>query len=121
MLRYTGTTYGKVYIEQVHKDIKQRFTIEIREGNCLAVFIHVRKATDEELTKNPQGKYIHTLWNFLADEQHAKNILKHQEKVLGDEVLKIELNMYYKECYTLLKYFMKSGYKVTCYYKEPKK
>ena len=121
MLRYTGTTYGKVYIKQRHGEIKQRYTIQIREGNCLAVFIHVRKATAEELAENPQGKYYHTLWNFLADEQHAKNILKHEKTLLGDEVLRIELNMYYKECYTLLKYFMKSGYKVTCTYKEPKK
>ena len=51
MLRYTGTTYGKVYIKQRHGEIKQRYTIQIREGNCLAVFIHVRKATAEELAE----------------------------------------------------------------------
>lgn len=121
MLHYTGTTYGKVYIEQTFKDTKQRFTIQIREGNCLAVFIHVRKATKEELAENPQGKYIHTLWNFLADEQHAKNILKHEKTLLGDEILHIDLNMHYKESWTLLKYFMKSGYKVNCYNEKPTK
>lgn len=37
------------------------------------------------------------------------------------KVIKCDLNMYYKENYTLLKYFVKSGYKVMCHYKEPKK
>lgn len=118
MLHYTGTTYGKVYIEQRHGEIRQRFTIDIREGNCLAVFVHVRKATDDELAENPQGRYIHTLWNFLADEQHAKNIMKHEATLLGNEVLRIKLNMFHKNSWTLLKYFVKSNYKVECYYKE---
>ena len=51
-----------------------------------------------------------------------KNILKHEGSVLpGDKVLSIKLNMYYKECSTLLKYFVRSGHKVTAFYKEPKK
>lgn len=33
----------------------------------------------------------------------------------------IKLNMYHKECHALLDLMVKSGYKVQCYYKEPKK
>ena len=121
MLRYTGVTYGKVTIEQTHSDIKRRYVIDIREGNCLAVFVHVRKATEDELKENPEGKYFHSLYMFLADEQHCKNILKHEKTLIGDDVVKIDLNMHYRESWTLLKYFMKSGYKVNCFCKEPKK
>ena len=46
--------------------------------------------------------------------------MKQYGDVLADEVVSIELNMFYKENYTLLKYFVKSGYKVKCYYKEKK-
>ena len=122
MLRYTGTTYGKVTISQKHSDGEHKYTIDIREANCLCAFIHVRKATEEELKKHPDGKYIHTLYSFLADEKHAKNIMKDNGgKLLWDKVVKIDLNMAYKESWTLLKYFVKSGYKVKCYEKTPKK
>jgi hypothetical protein len=44
------------------KQGEKKFKIEIRQGNCLAVFLHICKAED--------GKgYIHTLYNFFADEQ----------------------------------------------------
>lgn len=118
MLRYNGTTIGKVVIKQQDK----KFTIQIRQGNCLAVLVHVRKLTDEERKEDSVNKYRHTLYTFFADEQHMKNILKHEKSVFGDEnVVRIELNLFYKECKTLLKYFALSGHKVTCYYKEPKK
>lgn len=115
-LTYTGTTIGKIIIKQG----EQKFNLQIRQGNCLAVIINVRKATEEELKEHPEGKYIHTLYTFYADEQHMKNMMKSYDKVLFDEVVSIELNMFYKENYTLLKYFVKSGYKVKCYYKEEK-
>lgn len=47
-----------------------------------------------------------------------KSIMKDYGNVLADEVVSIKLNMFYRENYTLLKYFVKSGYKVECYYKE---
>lgn len=121
-LTYNGTTIGKIVIEQGFKDEpKQRFTLQIRQGNCLAVVIHVRKSTKEELAKHPGAKYYHSLYTFFGDEQHLKNMLKNEGTVLFDDVVSIELNMFYKENYTLLKYFVKSGYKVKCYYKEPQK
>lgn len=115
-LNYTGTTIGKIVIKQG----ENKFNLQIRKGNCLAVIIHERKCTEEELKEHPQGKYVHTLYSFFGDEQHLKNMMKSYDKVLFDEVVSIELNMFYKENYTLLKYFVKSGYKVKCYYKEEK-
>jgi len=121
-LTYNGTTIGKVRIEQELGDIKQKFDIQIRQGNCLAVFLHSRKLTPEEKKKHPGSKCMHSLYTFLCDEQHCKNIMKDYGDIMcGETVLKVELNMYYKECWTLLKYFTKSGHKVTCYYKEEKK
>lgn len=102
MLTYTEEKLGKITIKQK----ENVFEIEIRKGNCLAVFIHVGK--------NQEGETIHTLYNFYADEQHLKNIIKNDKKIIFDEVLEIELNMAYKECYTLLKYFVNSGYEVKC-------
>ena len=115
-LSYNGTTIGKIVIKQG----ENKFNLQIRQGNCLAVIINVRKATEDELKEHPEGKYIHTLYSFFGDEQHLKNMMKQYGNVLADEVISIELNMFYKENYTLLKYFVKSGYKVKCYYKEEK-
>ena len=113
-LKYSERTIGKIVIKQG----ENKFNLQIRQGNCLAVLINVRKATEEELKEHPNGKYIHTLYSFYCDEQHLKILLKNVGSVLFDEVVSIELNMFYKENYTLLKYFVKSGYKVKCYYKE---
>lgn len=117
MIRYDSTKLGVVTVKQ-HGE---KFNIDIRQGNCLAVFVYIRKATEEELAKNPNGKYYHMLYSFFADEQHCKNMMKEYGNVLGDDVVSIKLNMAYKESWKLLKYFMKSGYKVQCYNKEEKK
>lgn len=123
MLHYNGITIGKIRLTQEHGGEKNNYEIQIRQGNCLAVLIHVRKRTEEERQKErPECPYLHTLWSFYGDEQHLKNILKNEGDILfGEKVTSISLNMYYKECKTLLKYFTLSGHKVTCYYKEPKK
>lgn len=117
MLRYDSTKLGTVTVKQNG----QKYNIDIRGGNCLAVFIYVRKATEEELAKNPDGKYYHKLYSFFADEKHCKNMMKEYGNVLGTDVVGIKLNMAYKESWTMLKYFVKSGYKVTCYEKPEKK
>ena len=121
MLRYDATTLGVIRISQEHGDKTYKYDIQIRTGNCLCVFIHVRKATKEELEKDPKGKYFHSLYSFLADEQHANNIMKSNDgKLLFDDVVSIKLNLFYKTSWKLLRYFVKSGYKVSCYYKEEK-
>ena len=113
---------GKVRIVQEHDGKPVPYTLEIRQGNCLAVLLHVHKLTPEEKkTAEPGANYRHTLYTFFGDEQHCKNIVKHHGDIMiGEKTTKVELNLYYKECKTLLKYFTLSGHKVTCYYKEPK-
>lgn len=119
MLNYSGITYGYLTIKQGDAQYK----IDIREANCLCAFIHVRKASNEELKgfKNPDTKYIHTLYSFFCDEQHVRNIMKDNNgKLFWDRVINISLNLYYKQSEKLLKIFTKAGYRVTCYYKKVK-
>ena len=117
MLNCSGTTYGYLTIKQGDAQYK----IDIREANCLCAFIHVRKASEEELKKYPKEKYIHTLYSFFQDKQHVKNILKDNNgKLFWDEVVGLSLNLYYKQSEKLLKIFTKAGYQVTCYYEEVK-
>lgn len=117
-LQYSGVVMGTLQIEREYpkdKTLNQRYTIELRQSNALACFIHSVKIT-EGIDK---GKYQHTLYQFYADEQHLKNLAKHDNMFLGDKVLKIRLNLAFKECKTLLKYYTQAGYKVECYYKMP--
>jgi len=117
-LTYNATKIGEISL----KDSKGRaYKVQIRQGNCLAVLLYVRKPHEDELERNPEAKKIHELWSFYGDEQHLKNILKNEGDVLFHaHVTGIRLNVYYKECNTLLKYFALSGHKVTCYYEQPK-
>ena len=122
MITYNGITIGTLTIKQKHGDKWYKYNLEIRQGNCLAVLIHVRKATEEELAENPEAKFYHSLYTFFCDEQHLKNIMKDGGDILfGEKTTNISLNLYYKECNTLLKYLVRSGRRVSCYYKEPKK
>lgn len=101
---------GRISIEQNgHK-----FDLGIYQANCKFGAV-VWRGKDEK------GKDVATLMTFWADEQHMKNIIKNEGSLMcGEKVLRAELNMYYKENYTLLKYMMTSGYKVLCYLREPK-
>ena len=118
-LRYNGNTIGVIRIFQEYDGKTHRYDIQIRQGNCLCVMVYVRKSTPEELKQNPKGKWYHSLYSFYGDVQHIKNIMKDNDgKCLFDDVVKIKLNMFYKEAWTLLKYFTKSGYKCECFYKE---
>ena len=114
MIRYDSTTIGTMVLKQGEK----RFTLQIRKGNCLAVIIHVRKLTDEEMLENPGSKYMHTLYDFYLDGKHLSNRLKKDGDILGKDIVDVELNLFYEESQTLLKYFVKGGHKVKCYYKE---
>lgn len=108
MALYYYEQIGEMTIDQDgHK-----FKVQIRRANCLAAFIHVSK------DKENKGKYLHTLYMFLADNQHARNIVKEYGTLFGDKVVNIKLNLFYKESEKLLKLLTKYGYKVTCYYKE---
>ena len=103
MITYNANLMGKMIIAQGENE----FEIEIRQGNCLAVFIHLH---DDAAT----------LYSFYADEQHLKNIIKgckeEGKRLFWDEVKSIRLNLQYKESIKLAKYFTKCGYEVICYY-----
>lgn len=104
---FNKNVMGRITIRQGEK----KFTIQIRQGNCLAVFIHVSKQEDR--------RYLYTLYSFYVDEAHLKRIIKNDGNPFWDEVVSIRLNMYYKECTILLKHLVKF-HKVKCYYKESK-
>lgn len=109
-IRYFSNSMGKI---SVRRRDGSKYNVDIRQGNCLAVMIYV--------SKNDDGTYTHTLWSFFADEAHVKNMVKGDCKLLGNDIAGVKLNLYYKECNTILKYLVRQGYKVSCYYKEPKK
>lgn len=106
---YNKNVMGKIVVAQGgHK-----FTLEVRQGNCLAVIINVSKQDD--------GTYLHTLMQFFSNEEHLKRICKAVDKGEGKapifyDVKSIKLNMRYKECETMLKHLVKY-YKINCYYK----
>lgn len=98
---------GKVTIKQKEKS----YDVNIYAGNALAIFICEYKQNGEE-------KYI--LYNFFADKKHCDNIVKSGKRLFTDEVVGIELNMWYMAAQKLLNVLVKNGYKVSCYYEEKK-
>ena len=124
-IRYNGNIMGTVTIAQQRKDEDKprKYKIQIRQGNCLAVFLHVYKFENLE---DPKKCWMHQLINFFDDEQHIKNCMKNFPShdcldFFFGKVVSVKLNLFYKESNILLKYFVRSGHKVTCYYKEDKK
>ena len=124
-LRYSSTTIGTFTLVQQREDEEKprKYKIQIRQGNCLAVFMNIYK---EENPKDPKRPWVHDLVCFFVDEAHIKRCMREYKtnfwySVLCGKLERIRLNMYYKENKILLKYFVKDGYNVQCYYKEPKK
>ena len=103
-------SYGEVKVKSW--DGSKVCTVKIHPANALCAFIYHYK--------NDKGEKIAQLWNFLGDAQHIKNIMKDYKTLLGENVVSVKLNMYYKESQQLVKPMAQSGYKVICYYKEPK-
>lgn len=103
-------TYGVIRVKNLAGKI---CNVKIHPANALCAFIYHYK--DEK------GKKFAQLVNFLSNTQHIKNIMKDHKNLMGEDVVGVKLNVYYKEARTLVEPMCKSGYKVTCYYKEPKK
>ena len=103
MLVYSNEIVGKVTIKQNGVC----FDIEMRQSNCLAVFVFY--LMDENGIRHKK------LYNVFADEQHIKNMKKEGYRPFFDEVVKIRLNMKYKENYKVLKYLVEY-YNVECYF-----
>ena len=94
--------------------IKQKenvYDVNIYNGNALAIFIC-------EYEQNGEERYI--LYDFFADSKHCENIVKNGGKLFSDEVVDIQLNIWYLHAQKLLKILVKNGYKVSCYYEEAK-
>ena len=115
MIHYTSELLGVMTIRQG----ENRFKIQIRRGNCLAVFIHVRKLKEDERGYK-KGTCLHTLYMFYNDEKHLARCVKEENDMFGDEVVAVRLNTYYKESFTLARYMTRCGYRVTLYYQDPK-
>lgn len=108
MINYTSERLGTLYIKRDGK----KYAIQIRRGNCLAVFVYVYRQNK---------KWLHQLYNFFNDEEHIKNIIKNcNGDLFDDEVVSVELNTYYyKDVMKLIKHMAKCKYNINCYYKEP--
>lgn len=112
MIRYNSRKDGELGYLFAKDHEGNPYKVEIRTGNCLAVLIQVTKK---------DGGFYHWLWQFFVDEKHIKNIRKDGTKIFYDtKVVRIRLNGYFKEAWTLAKYAVMDGYKVEMFYKEPK-
>lgn len=140
-IQYNGTTIGTLTLCQARREINEngeyvevkdakgrtvynKFPIQIRDGNCMAIFLHIQKIVNLD---EPKKCWRHDLIMFFVDEQHLKRCLhsdgkkKTFEELFYGKLENIKLNIYYKNMLTLAKYMTRDGLKVTCYYKEPKK
>jgi hypothetical protein len=120
-IKYSGQITGTLTNVQTNsKGEKKTFHLQMRQSNCLATIIHVYKNPESE---GDYDKYIHQLIAFFVDEPHLKRCEKAEGGLKGvfyGEIKDIKLNLYYKENIVMLKHFVKAGWKVKCYYKEPK-
>lgn len=118
-INYSGTTIGTFVLVQKNKDEEKprRYKIQIRQSNCLMCAIHVYKFDNPE---NPELCWKHELVCFFLDEAHLKRCVKDKRfsSYFSGTLTNIKLNLFYKECKTLLKYMIKDGLEVTCYYKK---
>lgn len=97
---------GKMTIIQNDK----KFTLNIYEGNCLAVFLYE--------WENEKGEDVYQVQDFFADTRHCTNIIKNRGgHLFSDKVASIELNLKFGNANKLLNILVKNGYKVKCYYK----
>lgn len=103
--------FGEVF---GHNEDGTKWKVKYHPANCeYGAFIYHYKKED--------GTKMASLWSFLDDKQHVRNIMKNEGNLLGNNVDKVKLNVYYKEARAIIEACAKSGYKVECYYKEPKK
>ena len=103
---------GEVTI--VQKSNGQKFTLYIYAANAICAFINEYK--------NEEGETMAQLISFFADSQHVRNLIKNKVDLFENDIVKkVSLNMWYEDNKYVLNYFIRLGYKVTCYYKEDKR
>lgn len=104
---------GTMYCKNLNN---QKYTLKIYKANCLGAIIYEYK--DNE-TKEDMYRFSH-FWN---DEKHLKRLLglvKKEDNLYNDFLIKIKLNTYYKDSIKIAELFAKTGFKVELYYKEIK-
>lgn len=112
---------GVMYFKQSHPATGDfKFKVNIYKANCLGALIYDYK--DEE-TKKAMYKFM----GFWNDFEHLKNCLglkKGYDNIYIEKgfqsVLKVKLNVFYKDCIKIAECFAKAGIKVELYYKEVK-
>lgn len=118
-INYSGKTIGTLTLVQQNKDEEKarRYKIQIRQSNCLMCAIRVYKFDNPT---DPKMCYKHELVGFFTDEAHLKRCVKAERfsDYFNGTITNVKLNLFYKECKTLLKYMVQDGLKVTCYYKK---
>lgn len=118
MINYFSRKLGTITVMCERADgVEEEVELQIRDGNCICVIIHSFTTPAEKRRDTSNDEWTHQLVTFFADVAHMKRRLKRYGDVLsGIEVKNINLNLYFEKSYTLLRYFTKSGHKVTCYY-----
>ena len=107
--------YGSIKVKNI-ADEKKFVTVKFHPANCEcgAFVCHY---------KDENGVKMAQLFTFLGGKEHINNIMKNSSDhtLLGTSVVSVKLNVYYKQARMIIEACAKSGYKVECYYKEPKK
>lgn len=85
------------------------FGVNIYSGNALAIFVYEYNEDDGDM---------YMVYHFLLDAEHCGKIVAGGNRLLGDGVEKVELNLRFKNARKLLPLLVKDGYKVLCYEKE---
>ena len=101
---------GKVVLVQKRDGQTYKLKVDICKANALCAFIYKYK--------NEDGETINQLVNFLCDSTHVRNLIKSKTELFFEDIERVELNLHFKECEQILKYFTQMGHRVTCYYKK---
>ena len=119
MINYFSRKLGTITVMCERADgVEEEVELQIRDGICICVIIHSFTTPAEKRRDASMDEWTHQLVTFFADVAHLKTRLKTYGDVLfGIEVKNINLNLSFPKSYTLLRYFVKSGHKVTCYYR----
>ena len=88
---------GELLIRQGEKE----FTINIYQGNALAIFIH-------EYVNN-EGKEVYSMYNFFCDKEHFKNCTKDKTWNYAEEWVKVTLWDVPSDFWVILKDLQKRG------------
>ena len=116
ILRFFKTAIGEVIIRQTFEENgrpeENEYLIEIRQGNCLAVFINVYQVG---------AKFFQKFYFYFENTKKIEERLS-TGTLFPDEVVAVKLNMAVENAKILLPYFLrdqeKNKYPINLYYDE---